>query len=80
MKKIDNKRTFKYAVAFLYSGYVQFRMGEKIYQFVNTVYDRRNDSDDYNTIAVCYDYKAMKYVAFNISDPKIGNKEVDTIG
>jgi len=83
MKKVDEKKTFAYAVAFAFprSGAIDFRMGNKIYQHTNTVYDNRLVSKGYSTIVVevCYDYSTMKYVAFNVSDSKVGNKEISII-
>ena len=81
MKKVDKKETLEYAVANFFPtlGSVDFRIGNKIYQHVNTVYDKRNSDEAWNTIEVCYDYSAMRYVAFNVSDSKVGNKEISII-
>ena len=78
MKKIDEKKTLGFAVAFLFStsGAINFRMGNKIYQHIDTVYDKRSSDGGYNTVEICYDYKAMKYVVFNVSNNKIGGKEI----
>ena len=47
-KKIDEKKTLKYAVAFYFctSGKVNFMLGKKMYQHINTVYDQREDGRD----------------------------------
>ena len=44
-KKIDEKKTLKYAVAFYFctSGKINFMLGNKMYQHINTVYDQRED-------------------------------------
>ncbi len=78
MKKVDEKKTLSYAVAFHFdmSGSINFLMGNKMYQHINTVYDKREDGRGWNTIEVAYDYKAMKYVALCVSDEKIGNREI----
>ena len=46
-KKIDEKKTLKYAVAFYFctSGKVNFMLGKKMYQHINTVYDQREDGE-----------------------------------
>lgn len=79
MKKVDEKKTFAYAVCYLLTESVDFRMGNKIYQHTNTVYDKRSVDGGYNTVEVCYDYRAMKYVAFNVSDSNVGSKEIAII-
>lgn len=78
MKKIDEKKTLKYAVAFYFcnSGKINFLLGSKMYQHIDTVYDEREDGRGCNTIEVAYDYKAMKYVALCVSDEKIGDREI----
>ena len=60
-KKVDEKKTLKYAVAFYFctSGKINFMLGNKMYQHINTVYD----------------YKAQKYEVLNV-DTEIGNKEI----
>ena len=47
-KKIDEKKTLKYAVAFYFctSGKINFMLGNKMYQHINTVYDQREDGRD----------------------------------
>ena len=39
-KKVDEKKTLKYAVAFYFctSGKINFMLGNKMYQHINTVY------------------------------------------
>ena len=69
-KKIDEKKTLKYAVAFYFctSGKINFMLG-------NTVYDQREDGRGFNTCEVVYNYKAQKYEVLNV-DTEIGNKEI----
>lgn len=78
MKKVDEKKTLEYAVAFHFdtSGNVDFLMDNKRYQHINTVYDKREDGRGWNTIEIAYDYRALKYVALCVSDEKIGGKEI----
>ena len=78
MQKVDEKKTLSYAVAFHFDmpGIKNFLMGNKTYQHINTVYDKREDGRGCNTIEVDYDYRAMKYVALCVSDEKIGNREI----
>lgn len=77
-KKIESEKTLAYAVAFIFctTGKVDFMLGNKMYQHVNTVYDQREDGRGYNTCEVVYNYKAMKYEVLNVSDEKIGGKEI----
>ena len=76
-KKIDEKKTLKYAVAFYFctSGKVNFMLGNKMYQHIDTVYDQREDGRGFNTCEVVYNYKAQKYEVLNV-DTEIGNKEI----
>lgn len=76
-KKIDEKKTLKYAVAFYFctSGKINFMLGNKMYQHINTVYDQREDGRGFNTCEVVYNYKAQKYEVLNVST-EIGNKEI----
>lgn len=77
-KKIDIKKTLAYAVAFYFCtpGKVNFMMGNKMYQHISTVSDEREDGRGFNTCEVVYNYKAQKYEVLNVSDDKIGNKEI----
>lgn len=79
-KKIDEKKTLKYAVAFYFctSGKVNFMLGNKMYQHINTVYDQREDGRGFNTCEVVYNYKAQKYEVLNV-DTEIGNKEIQIL-
>ncbi|MBO5814018.1 MAG: hypothetical protein J6R13_05840 [Alistipes sp.] len=81
MKRIDAKKTLAYYVAFHLCGctHIDFRLGKKVYQYINTIYDQRADGRGYNTLAVAYDYSAQKYIVLNVSDEKIGNKEIEII-
>ena len=76
-KKIDEKKTLKYAVAFYFctSGKINFMLGNKMYQHINTVYDQREDGRGFNTCEVVYNYKVQKYEVLNV-DTEIGNKEI----
>ena len=76
-KKIDEKKTLKYAVAFYFctSGKINFMLGNKMYQHINTVYDQREDGRGFNTCEVVYNYKVQKYEVLNV-DSEIGNKEI----
>jgi hypothetical protein len=76
-KKIDEKKTLKYAVAFYFctSGKVNFMLGNKMYQHIDTVYDQREDGRGFNTCEVVYNYKAQKHEVLNV-DTEIGNKEI----
>ena len=67
-KKIDEKKTLKYAVAFYFctSGKINFMLGNKMYQHINTVYDQREDGRGFNTCEVVYNYKAQKYEVLNV--------------
>lgn len=44
-KKVDEKKTLAFAVAFYFntSEKVNFMLGNKMYQHVNTIYDQRED-------------------------------------
>ena len=46
-KKIDEKNTLKYAVAFYFCtlGKINFMLGNKMYQHIDTVYDQREDGE-----------------------------------
>lgn len=72
-KKVDEKRTLKYAVAFHLQGNkgVNFSTGNRLYTYIDTVYDSNT-----NTIVVLYDCTSMKYVAVNVDNDPIGNKEI----
>ena len=79
-KKIDEKKTLKYAVAFYFCtlGKINFMLGNKMYQHINTVYDQREDGRGFNTCEVVYNYKAQKYEVLNV-DTEIGNKEIQIL-
>ena len=76
-KKIDEKKTLKYAVAFYFctSGKINFMLGNKMYQHINTIYDQREDGRGFNTCEIVYNYRAQKYEVLNV-DTEIGNKEI----
>lgn len=80
IKKVDEKKTLKYAVAFYFctSGKVNFMLGNKMYQHIDTVYDQREDGRGFNTCEVVYSYKAQKYEVLNV-DTEIGNKEITVL-
>ena len=76
-KKVDKKKTLAYAVAFYFTDVsVKFMMGNAMYEYVHTVYDRRYDNGGFNTLAVFYNYKRMKYEVLVVSDEKVGDKEI----
>lgn len=69
-KKVDKKKTLAYAVAFYFTDVsVKFMMGNAMYEYVHTVYDRRYDNGGFN-------YKRMKYEVLVVSDEKVGDKEI----
>ena len=74
-KKVDKKKTLAYAVAFYFTD-VSVKMGNAMYEYVHTVYDRRYDNGGFNTLAVVYNYKRMKYEVLVVSDEKVGDKEI----
>ena len=53
-KKIDEKKTLKYAVAFYFctSGKINFMLGNKMYQYIYTVYDQIEYCRGFNTCDV----------------------------
>ena len=74
---VDKKKTLAYAVAFYFTDVsVKFMMGNAMYEYVHTVYDRRYDNGGFNTLAVVYNYKRMKYEVLVVSDEKVGDKEI----
>lgn len=77
-KKVDEKKTLAFAVAFYFntSEKVNFMLGNKMYQHVNTIYDQREDGRSFNTCEVVYNYQSQKYEVLVVSDKKIGNKEI----
>ena len=77
-KKVDEKKTLAFAVAFYFntSGKVNFMLGNKMYQHVNTIYDQREDGRGFNTCEGGYNYQSQKYEVLVVSDEKIGNKEI----
>lgn len=77
-KKVDKKKTLAFAVAFYFntSEKVNFMLGNKMYQHVNTIYDQREDERVSNTCEVVYNYQSQKYEVLVVSDEKIGNKEI----
>jgi hypothetical protein len=79
-KKVDKKKTLAYAVAFYFTDVsVKFMMGNAMYEYVHTVYDRRYDNGGFNTLAVVYNYKRMKYEVLVVSDEKVGDKEIQIL-
>ena len=76
-RKIDEKKTLRYAVAFYFcvSGKVDFMLGNKMYQHIDTVYDQREDGRGFNTCEVVYNYSAQRYEVLNV-DSAIGDKEI----
>ena len=76
-KKVDEKKTLKYAVAFIFynTTNVIFMIKDRLYEYINTVYDH-DMMNGANTIAVLHDLKYMKYIAVNVDKDPIGNKEI----
>lgn len=76
MKKIDEKKTFKYVVTYMLFRHtnVQIQVGKKFYEFIN-VCDDYNTLNGCNTIAVLYDFKAQKYIAVKVDDEKFNKVE-----
>lgn len=76
-KKIDSKKTLRYAVAFHFStsGSINFMIGSKMYRHVDTVYDEQDASSSINTLEIVYNYSSQKYEVLNV-DTEIGNKEI----
>lgn len=71
-----NHKRFAYVITFLLyqkTG-IKIQLGNKIYEYINTINDY-NTINGCNTIAVLYDFRAQKYVAFNIIDEKLNEKE-----
>lgn len=77
-KKIESEKTLAYAVAFIFYNVASanFMIGKTMYEYINTVYDKRGDGQGSNTLIVVYNYKAMKYEVLNVSNDKIGGKEI----
>lgn len=75
MTILDEKKTLRYALAFLISEKenVDFIIGKKKYQHIQTIYDMRQDNFGTNTVCIIYNYSSMKYEALNMND-KIGDK------
>lgn len=73
---MNDKKKFSYVVTFLLYNQtgIKIQLGNKIYEYINTVNDY-NTANGCNTVAVLYDLKAMKHVAFNIVDEKLNKKE-----
>lgn len=76
MKKIEEKKTFKYVVTYMLFRHtnVEIQVGKKFYEFIN-VCDDYNTLNGCNTIAVLYDFKAQKYIAIKVDDEKFNKVE-----
>lgn len=76
MKKIEEKKTFKYVVTYMLFRHtnVEIQVGKKFYEFIN-VCDDYNTLNGCNTIAVLYDFKAQKYIAVKVDDEKFNKVE-----
>ena len=71
-KKVDKKKTLAYAVAFYFTDVsVKFMMGNAMYEYVHTVYDRRYDNGGFNTLVIVYNYKRLKYEAMDYKMKKL---------
>lgn len=77
MKKVEREKTLAYAVAFHFrpNQKVNFFLGNKHYQHINTVYDEREDGRGSNTLEIVYNYSSQKYEVLPV-DGKIGSKEI----
>lgn len=77
MKKVDEKKTLEYAVAFYLQGNkgVNFSIGKRLYTYVDTVYDYKT-INLCNTIVVLYDYTSRKYISIPVDHHPLGNKEI----
>lgn len=64
-KKVEEKKTLKYAVSFIFynTTNVRFMIKDRLHEYINT-------------IAVLHDLKYMKYIAVNVDKDPIGNKEI----
>lgn len=76
-KKVDERKTLRHAVAFTFHNTtnVRFSIGKKIYEYINTVYDR-NSMNGTNTVAILYDYNNTRYMAVDVDHERIGSKEI----
>lgn len=76
MKKIEEKKTFKYVVTYMLFRHtnVEIQVGKKFYEFIN-VCDDYNTLNGCNTIAVLYDFRAQKYIAVKVDDEKFNKVE-----
>ena len=55
--------------------YAVFCLKKKRFQ-KSSINDRRYDNGGFNTLAVVYNYKRMKYEVLVVSDEKVGDKEI----
>lgn len=75
--KVNRTKTLTYAILSGIQGEkFNFIMGKKDYQFIQAVYDKREDGRGTNTLAVCYDNIAQKYVVLSGKD--LTDKEITT--
>lgn len=76
-KKVDEKKTLKHAVSFIFynTTNVRFMIKDRLHEYINTVYDH-DMMDGANTIAVLHDLKYMKYMAVDVDHERIGSKEI----
>ena len=76
MKKIDEKKTFKYVVTYMLFRHanILIKVGKKTYEFINVCDDNKNRYGC-NTIAVLYDFKSLKYTAIKVDDEKFNKVE-----
>lgn len=54
---------------------VRFSIDNKIYEYINTVYDHKS-MNGANTVAVLYDYSKTRYMAVDVDHERIGSKEI----
>ena len=76
-KKVNEGKTLKHAVAFTFRNdtNVRFSMDNKIYEYIDTVYDHESVNGA-NTVVVLYDYSKTRYMAVDVDHDRIGSKEI----
>ncbi len=76
VKNINEKKILNFAVGFLFKEEkVNFTMGNKMYQHIQTIFDEREDGRGYNTLEVVYNYSHQKYEVLLV-DEKLKDKEI----
>jgi hypothetical protein len=75
MRTFDRKKTLAYAVNFIFDTPCNFMMGNKMYKYINTVWDTLEDGSS-TAVAVLYDYSKGQYISLCIDDVKVGSKQI----